>query len=285
MNNLIDKATYGMLTPQDIEPWRGLLREEDIQQLMTVAATGGPAAPETPTPQAAGGGNGPLGWLSSFFGGGADPAGPPGAPPDAQQPQPPGAPPAGLSGLVSGAGGPGGAMPPPGGLAGLTAPPPAPRMPPVRDPSLPPTALVPAAPGAGGGATPPTPVPAVSAAPPAAGQAQPGGLFANLSPPSSKPSPGRLDAVARQVNTVAGGGEAPVSERLVSRVAALLPDGANAKRLISAAVEAAHAEDLVASDGTVFALIRHATGSVDPHARPPRSEKKRRVIAAIKAAL
>ena len=283
MNNLIDKATYGMLTPEDIEPWKGMLRPEDIQQLQTVAATGGPAAPETPSPADAA--SGPLGWLSNLFGGGSEPApgaggpgmagppgGPPGAPPGLQDlvappppPQPAGAPPAGLSGLVSGPGGP--------------------VMPPVRDPSLPPTALVPAAPVAGGGPAPPSPAASISTAPPAAGQAQPGGLFANLSPPSSTPSPGKLDAVARQVNTVAGGGEAPVSERLVSRVTKLLPESANAENIISIAVKAAHAEDLVASDTTVFALIRHATGQVDAHARPPRSKKKRRVIAAIKAAL
>ena len=302
MNNLVDKATYGMLTREDIEPWRGLLRPEDIQQLQTVAATGGPAAPETPTPQGADGSNGPLGWLANFFGGsepapgpaGPPAAGPPGAPPmtsglqDMLAPLPsplPGATPPGLSGLVSGPGGPGGPIPPPGGVPGLTGQPGAPMLPTLRDPSLPPTALVPAAPGAGGGAGPTPAPPAVSIAPPAAGQAQPDGLFANLSPPSSKPSPGRLDAVARQVNTVAGGGEAPVSERLVSRVAKLLPDGANAEHLISTAVKAAHAEDLVASDGTVFSLIMYATGKVNRRRRPPRSEKKRRVIAAIKAAL
>ena len=297
MNNLIDKATFGELTPQDIEPWRGMLREEDIQQLMTVASTGGPAAPETSAPANAS--SGPMGWLSNFFGGGGEPpppgpSGPPGAAPpgglqDMLAPPPqPGAPPAGLSGLASGPGGPGGApMPPPAGVPGLPGQPGAPMSPPVHNPSLPPTALVPAPPGAGGGASPSVPPPAVavSAAPPAAGQAQPSGLFSTLSPPSAKPSPGRLDAVARQVNTVAGGGEAPVSDRLVSRVAKLLPDGANAETLITAAVEAFHTEDLVASDGMVFSLIRHAIGTVDPHARPPRSEKKRRVIAAIKAAL
>ena len=308
MNNLIDKATYGMLRPEDIEPWKGMLRPEDIQQLQTVAATGGPAAPETPAPANAG--SGPLGWLSNFFGGGgesapgvagpagAGPPGAPGAPPGLQDlvapqqaPQPPpapplpGAPPVGLSGLVSGAGGPGGAMPPPGGVPGLTGQPGAQMTPPLRDPSLPPTALVPAAPGAAGGAALQAPAPAISSAPPAAGQAQPDGLFANLSPPSSSPSPGKLDAVARQVNTVAGGGKAPVSERMVSRVTKLLPESGNAEHIISTAVEALHAEDLVASDTTVFALIRHATGDADPHARPPRSEKKRRVIAAIKAAL
>ena len=302
MNNLIDKATYGMLRPEDIEPWKGMLREEDIQQLMTVAATGGPAAPETPAPADAS--RGPLGWLSNFFGGGgsepadAGPAmaGPPGVPPGTEAglqdmlmpppaPPPPGAAPAGLSGLVGGAGDTGGAIPQPGGMPGLPVQPGSPMMPPVRDPSLPPSALVPAAPGDGGGAAAPTPAAAISTAPPAAGQAQPGGLFANLSPPSSTPSPGKLDAVARQVNTVAGGGEAPVSDRLMSRVAKLLPERGNAEHIISTAVEALHAEDLVASDTTVFALIRHATGTADPHARPPRSEKKRRIIAAIKAAL